>query len=815
MPINTLFFMKKFALVKSTITNENTQTAAVDNEINQSQLMEIDSENRYLDTPINDIELEPSSIISDSYLSFNENDISCSNHESSNVIVSTSSSSNVLLQINEMTRNESDENSKDSSQVQLSGIQIQCETIVADKESEEDESDNNLISSPTSTQNIARLTSSRPSIMSKNIEGVKNDILLEGFAGIKNHKNSDLHRASRERRIAAKIVANNGNIIGQLNCVNLENQTKKYLSILLQVFWFIIKEEMALTKFKPFIELLKKVDCPGIVEWLKLSNIKQSHEATSEWLISVNNYINHQQISSLKQTAFINLIIDETTDITVKKMIYICLRYVEKNTGVIKEEIFKLGPIRDASVGIFYVVEEFVNNLQKQAGKELIITAQTYDEAACMRFQAQGHIRSRLSAWGFYIYCRSHLLNLGVKDAIEYSFYDAFDTIKSALIYLSDSPYRIEILFNSQKTTGSRHSVPKPSETRWSYSFEIVRFACQHYSAIIMTFTRISQSKGAGSSNGRRYVMDLMKPLIVFQIHLLRDVLRPAMKFLRQIEKRGLCLDEFAVDVDAARETISPAMNNFDFISYRTTLSNIKEYAPLVQLTPHSTRFQQQSVNMDFDECELKTIGDDFVQNVLKSLDDRFNSEAKQIIQNLCIFSSPSNFSSEELISNPLIQKYTSPITYIHKGVDGKVYERTDQPLLNIKFLKDDVYAFLKIVENISSIPSILLRLAKLGSEQCTEWFRLYQILATFAVDSNEAERMFSTLRRIKSWLRNRLSDTTVEILLKLSNLDIQLTDDGIDFIVQDFIKNPGCAKSRNVTLFFESDELKQKDDEF
>ncbi len=73
---------------------------------------------------------------------------------------------------------------------------------------------------------------------------------------------------------------------------------------------------------------------------------------------------------------------------------------------------------------------------------------------------------------------------------------------------------------------------------------------------------------------------------------------------------------------------------------------------------------------------------------------------------------------------------------------------------------------------------------------------------------------MFSTLRRIKSWLRNRLSDTTVEILLKLSSLDIQLTNQAIDFIIQDFIKNPRRAKSRNITLFFETDREKQKDDE-
>lgn len=208
-----------------------------------------------------------------------------------------------------------------------------------------------------------------------------------------------------------------------------------------------------------------------------------------------------------------------------------------------------------------------------------------------------------------------------------------------------------------------------------------------------MTYTTISQSKGPGSSDGRRYVIDLMKPLIVFQIHLLRDILRPAMRFLRQIEKRGLCLDEFAVNVDVARETIAKTMNNFDFTAYRSTLSNIKQYAPLTQLISHSTRGQQQSINTDFDENELKTMGDDFVENVLKSLDDRFNGEAKQMIQSLCIFSSPSNLSHEELINNPLIQKYTSPLTYTHKGVDGKAYERTDQPLLNIKFLKEDVYA--------------------------------------------------------------------------------------------------------------------------
>jgi hypothetical protein len=214
-------------------------------------------------------------------------------------------------------------------------------------------------------------------------------------------------------------------------------------------------------------------------------------------------------------------------------------------------------------------------------------------------------------------------------------------------------------------------------------------------------------------------------------------------------------LDDFSLNVNAARETIAQAMNSFDFSSFRTTLNDIQNYAPVTNLTSHSTRQQQQqqSISADIDEEGLRKIGNDFIQHVLQALDQRFNAEAKEIIENLCVFSSPSSRSPEELINNPLIQKYTSPITYTHTGVDGKVYERTDQALLNIQDLKDDLYSFYKIVENVTSIPSILLKLAKYGSEQCPEWYRLYQILATFAVGSNEAERMFSTLRRIKSWL--------------------------------------------------------------
>ena len=97
-------------------------------------------------------------------------------------------------------------------------------------------------------------------------------------------------------------------------------------------------------------------------------------------------------------------------------------------------------------------------------------------------------------------------------------------------------------------------------------------------------------------------------------------------------------------------------MHNFDFNSFRTTLSHIKDFTPVDTLTSNSTRLRQQITSIDIDENELHKMGNDFIQHVLKSLDNRFNTEANEIIKNLCVFSSPSNQSFEDLLNNLLIK---------------------------------------------------------------------------------------------------------------------------------------------------------------
>jgi hypothetical protein len=83
-------------------------------------------------------------------------------------------------------------------------------------------------------------------------------------SGIREHEQSDLHRQSRERRVIARNILDKGDVVGQMHCVNMHQQTEKNLSILIQAFWYILTQEMALMKFKSLIQFLQRVECSGV-----------------------------------------------------------------------------------------------------------------------------------------------------------------------------------------------------------------------------------------------------------------------------------------------------------------------------------------------------------------------------------------------------------------------------------------------------------------------------------------------------------------------------------------------------------------------
>ena len=94
------------------------------------------------------------------------------------------------------------------------------------------------------------------------------------------------------------------------------------------------------------------------------------------------------------------------------------------------------------------------------------------------------------------------------------------------------------------------------------------------------------------------------------------------------------------------------------------------------------------------------------------------------------------------------------------------------------------------------------------------EWFKLYQILTTLPIGSNECERSFSALQRIKTKLRNSLTSTALETAVKFSVLKPSVTNDDLDDIVKHFCLHPGRAKARNINIYIHENHDNSDDEE-
>ncbi|CAF1326329.1 unnamed protein product [Didymodactylos carnosus] len=244
----------------------------------------------------------------------------------------------------------------------------------------------------------------------------------KGLDGITNHEVSQMHLQSISTTSAELTKNDNNTIIGKINAINMNNCTLNYLRALARTFLFMLTQEFALNNFEDLIKLQARNLAEPITKWLSVSNNKQrywSGESRAEWLLSVKSYLWKKQLNELKNTNFLTVMLDETTGINNLKQLVICLRFFNTATSSIVEQIFRLTPIESQTgENLYNKLSEFLTNIQNELEKEFIIVCQCYDGASALRFQLQGHFRAKWCAFAIYLYCRSHLLNLCVKDAI-------------------------------------------------------------------------------------------------------------------------------------------------------------------------------------------------------------------------------------------------------------------------------------------------------------------------------------------------------------------------------------------------------------
>ncbi|CAF1459175.1 unnamed protein product [Rotaria sordida] len=345
----------------------------------------------------------------------------------------------------------------------------------------------------------------------------------------------------------------------------------------------------------------------------------------------------------------------------------------------------------------------------------------------------------------------------------------------------------------------------------------------------------ISESNIDGADAAHGYAIRFANEGFIHEVGIMQIILGHAKNFLKQTENRTTTFDKFSKCLDSTVVRIKNTLSEIDHDICKQKIKACRDILPLTPQTTHSTRNRTSINNITFDddidmEVNLNDFGPKFINSTLRSINERFGNDSRIIMDNILMFIKLNDYNDRDVLDNPLLKLYCSPMSYKHEGTDRKIYERTDEAFLSYRKLENElpqlrllINSVIRDIGRIQENKTIddeicLLDITKFISTNAQylipEWFKLYQILTTLPIGSNVCERSFSALQRIKTKLRNSLSSTALETAVKFSILKPEVTENDLYDIVKYFCMHPGRAKTRNIKLYINNSDDESGDEQ-
>lgn len=408
---------------------------------------------------------------------------------------------------------------------------------------------------------------------------------------------------------------------------------------------------------------------------------------------------------------------------------------------------------------------------------------QSYDGASTMSGRYSG-LQSKvkeLSPLSLYIHCCAHNLNLVLIDSIKSSI-DAvsfFGTLESLYTFLTSSLPRLHILEEEQKkqVEGIVLTLKKLSETRWASHKRAVDAVYFSLPAIVKTLKKIS--KGEIPNTKQKTVSEaqgLLLHIINFKFSFFLIMWRT---ILDKVYILSNYLQNSSINLLTAHSMIQACFTDIDSMRTIEVFMEVKEKA-IVFCNGFDGRKQ-------FDEPRCKKIKTNFGESTevqsISSVDERFRintyfvildaftnvlkyrfEDFSSIVRKFEILDPKKSFEgrpSNEILVEPLIELstfYQVDVEQENLILEYKsfcsIYNQLIAEIKNKKVFDNNMLKFMIENDMISSYPNLST---------------LYKIYYTLPISSATAERSFSRLKLIKTYLRSTIAEDRLSNLAVLS----------------------------------------------
>ncbi|XP_030212392.1 zinc finger MYM-type protein 1 isoform X1 [Gadus morhua] len=505
--------------------------------------------------------------------------------------------------------------------------------------------------------------------------------------------------------------------------------------------------------FRGLIDLMASIDHELEVHLENATVFKgTSKTVQNELLDCMLSVLRDCVLEEVKQADYIAIQADETTDVCTHCQLVFVIRYIDGKNNI-KERFFEFIALPNSTAEtIAAALLERLSTILP-AGQERKLIAQAYDGAAVMRGATGGVQREVQDVYGsaYYVHSYAHQLNLIMQQATSH--------ITKVGQFFSDIGGFSSFFHKSFKRTAVLDEVvgrlPGASPTRWNFHGRAVNTVYDHKDELVECFQTI-RDRGDFDAISKREAGGLLRMLedeaFCFFLALFHKIMPHVDKLFNQLQKRNIdtvfiagITQKFTQSIQAIRDTVP---------------YQVKEeyYEGPIQGPPPTKR---------------RAMGEETQQHLALEICDTIICHAKE------------RFSfTKHLISATLLQGDLFP-QHSRKFPDSALETTVDAyPMLDKARLKTELSLIYEHEDFKGCSGALALFQVLMGNnlqDTFSETVSLLKILITTPMSTAESERCFSTLKRIKTFLKNTMAQDRFNALAMLS-IEKKLTRDIPDF---------------------------------
>lgn len=502
--------------------------------------------------------------------------------------------------------------------------------------------------------------------------------------------------------------------------------------------------------------------------------------------------IQEEIVKKINESKSFSILADETTDISGVEQFSLCARYIDFNNGnpILKEDFLKFVPVKD-------VTGEGLAQTLITTCKELSINfdflrGQGYDGASAMSGKFQG-CASRVMVHypsALYVHCASHCLNLAIGDACSIpAIRNSIGSIKEIIFFFRCSAKRQSILNDKVLESDcemKKKRLKKYCETRWIERLDAIVVFKEFFAQIFAALENIQETGNSEASKKAFSFQQTLKNgyfiIAMLVTNRIFTLAQPLSTSLQSVYIDLCCAIEM---VESLKNLLLNIRENAEekfheiFIVAENLSNEIGEEITI----PRLAQYQRHREN--YDPCSTEeyyrvAVFIPFIEHFINQLEIRFLKQ-KEVLCKI-----------QNIIPNKVIKLNE---TEIDGTCDVILAQWANVSTAYDTVCKQEIVLWKQKWIDIDNKPRTFIDALQFCDEvMFPNVYSFLKIGSSLPVTVSSVERSFSSLKRIKTYLRNSTEEN------RLNGLALMSIHRGIPLKINDVIER-FAEKNRRISL--------------